>query len=104
MMKRVLLTFATVALAIASAKTYRVTLYQPSTLAGTELKAGDYKLDVTGDKVTLTDGHKKAEANVTVDNVKEKFTTTTERYSNGDGEYRIKEIRVGGTNMKLVVN
>jgi len=44
-MKKILLSFATVALAVASAaNSYRVTLFQPAVLNGTELKAGDYKV------------------------------------------------------------
>jgi hypothetical protein len=104
MTKRVLLTFVTLALAIASAKSYRVTLFQPSVLAGTELKAGEYKMDVTGDKVTLTNGRGSAQASVKVEKANEKFSSTTVRYSNGDGKLKIQEIRIGGTNMRLVVN
>ena len=103
-MKKLLLVFATLALVVASAKTYRVTIYEPSVLSGTDLKPGDYKVDFAGDKVTLTAGRASAQASVTVENAKEKFTNTSIRYSNGDGKYQIKEIRLGGTNMKLVVN
>lgn len=104
MTRKVLLTFATLALAIASAKSYRLTLFQPSLISSTELTPGNYKVEVTGDKMTITDGRKSAQANITVENAKEKFASTTVRYSNGDGKYRIQEIRLGGTNMKLVVN
>ena len=78
MTKRVLLTFVTLALVIASAKSYRVTLFQPAVLAGTELKAGEYKMDVTGDKGTLTNGRSTAQAGVTVENGNEKFSSTKE--------------------------
>jgi len=39
-----------------------------------------------------------------VENDSNKYATTTVRYSNGDGRYKIQEIRLGGTHMKLVVN
>ncbi|HWQ57061.1 MAG TPA: hypothetical protein VN442_25470 [Bryobacteraceae bacterium] len=103
-MKRLLLVFVTLALAVASAKTYRVTLFEHSVLAGTQLKPGDYKLEVKDSKVVITNGRQSAEAPVTVENANEKFASTSVRYNNGDGQYKIKEIRLGGTTMKLVVN
>jgi len=104
MTKRLLLAFVTLALAAASAKTYRVTIFEPALLGSAELKPGDYKVEVTGDKMVITSGRKSVEASVTVENGKEKFASTTVRYSNGDGKYRIQEIRLGGTSTKLVVN
>jgi hypothetical protein len=47
MVKNVLLGFATAALAVASAaSSYSVTFYEPVTINGTELKAGDYRLEL----------------------------------------------------------
>ena len=103
-MKKVLLIFATAALALASAKSYSLTLFEPSVLSGTELKPGEYKVDVAGDKLTITGGRQTAQANVTVETADQKFGATTVRYMNGDGKYRIKEIRLGGTKMRVVVN
>ena len=31
-----------------------------------------------------------------------KFASTTVRYKNGDGKYRVEEIRFGGTTTKIV--
>lgn len=103
-MKKLLLVFATLALAVASAKTYRMTLFEESTLAGTQLKAGEYKVEVAGDKLTVTNGRKSAQANVTVENAKEKFSSTSVRFASDAGKSQIKEIRLGGTNMKVMVN
>ena len=44
MLKRFVLAFAILGLAVASAETYRVTLTQPSKLSGKVFKAGDYRL------------------------------------------------------------
>ena len=82
----------------------RVTLFQQATLNGVVLKPGDYKMKVDGDKLTLESGRTKAEANVKAENNDAKFGSTSIRYQNGDGKMRISEIRVGGTNTKLVVN
>jgi len=36
--------------------------------------------------------------------VDKKYATTSVRYANGDGKYQIREIRLGGTKLKLVVD
>lgn len=102
-MKKVLLSFATLALAVASAaSSYRITLFQPSIVAGTELKPGDYKVTLKDNKAIISSGKTSVEANVTSETADAKFSSTTVRYSNGDGKYRVQEIRLGGTNTKLV--
>jgi hypothetical protein len=103
-MKKLLLAFTVAGLALASAKTYTVTLFQPSTVGQTELKPGDYKLELREQKAVLKSGKTISEAPVTVENEKSKFGATTVRYRNGDGKYHIQEIRLGGTNMKIVFN
>ncbi|MFB3825620.1 MAG: hypothetical protein ACE15B_02580 [Bryobacteraceae bacterium] len=105
-MKRLVVCFAAFALAIAgaSAKTYSLTLFQPSVLNGTELKPGDYKLDVNGDKIAIRGHKQKVEANVQVVTGDQKYPSTSVRYSNGSGKYQIQEIRIGGTKTKVVVN
>jgi hypothetical protein len=47
------LAFRVLALAVACGKTCGVTFYQPSVAAGIELKPGEYRLDLNGNKVTL---------------------------------------------------
>ncbi len=99
-MKTLLIAFATFALAVASAaSSYRVTLFQPSNFGGTELKAGEYKLEVKDNKAVVKDGKKMVEADVKVETADQKFSATTVRYlENG----KIQEIRLGGTNTRLV--
>lgn len=104
MTKKLLVTFALLGLAVASAKQYSLTLFQPSVLGSTELKAGDYKLEVTNDKVVIRGGGQAGEAPVKVETGDEKYRGTTVRYTSGNGKYEIREIRLGGTNMKLIVN
>jgi hypothetical protein len=105
MAKTFLLSFAMFAIsAVASAKTYNVTLFQPSIIGGAELQPGEYKLDLTESKVTIRSGKKSAEATVKVESADEKFGATSVRYQNGDGKYRIQEIRLGGTKTRLVFN
>ena len=100
--KNLTLSFAIVALGIASAasSTYRLTLARASMVGNTELKAGDYKMEVDGDKVTIKSGKNTVNtATVKVENGDQKFAQTTIRYDNSD---HVQEIRVGGTKTKLV--
>ncbi len=102
-MKKIVLGFATLALAIASAATnYKVTLFQNSTIGGTELKPGEYKLEVNDNKVVVKSGKKTIEADVKVETANEKFGATSVRYNTADGKNQVQEIRLGGTNTKLV--
>jgi hypothetical protein len=89
----------TVALAAASAAgSYRFSLYQPSSLNGTEFKAGECKLELEGDKAVVRQGKTSAESPVRVENGDRKFSSTSVDTSDG----RIHEIRLGGTTTKVV--
>lgn len=104
-MKRLMIAFGLVGLSIATAETYKVTLYQPSLVKGTELKPGNYKLDVKDNKVTILSGKKAAaEAAIKVESDAQRFNSTTVRYANSNGKLAIQEIRIGGTNTRLVFN
>jgi hypothetical protein len=99
-MKKLVIGFTTFALAAAmAASSYRVTLFQASTLGGQELKAGDYKIEVKDNKAVVKDGKKVVEADVKVETADQKFSATTVRYTEGG---KIQEIRLGGTNTRLV--
>ncbi len=103
MIKRLGLSFSVFALVVASAASkYTVTLYQPSIVNGTELKPGDYKVEVSDNTVTISKGKQSVQAPVKTETADSKFPSTSVRYLNGDGKYRVQEIRIGGTNTKLV--
>ena len=105
MNKKILLSFAILAAsAMANAKSFSVTLFQPSIVGGSELQPGDYKLDLNESKVVIHSGKNSAEAAVKVETGDQKFSSTTVRYTNGDGKYRVQEIRLGGTKTKLIFN
>jgi len=90
-------------MAFAGGKTYSVTLYQPSTIGGTELKPGNYKVEVDGDKMLVRNEKGSTEAQVKVESVERKFDNTSVRYNNADGKYKVEEIHLGGTKTKLVL-
>ena len=97
------LSFATLAMAVASAASnYSLTLFEPSIVGSKELKPGDYKLEITGDKAIIKAGKNTAEAAVKVENGSEKFAKTVVKYGIADGKYRVQEIRLAGTTTTLV--
>lgn len=89
------------ALGVASAESYRVKFLQTSVVQGTELKPGEYRVNVENDKATITSGKQKLETAVKVENSEMKFDKTSVRYT---GEKTVSEIRVGGTKTRLVFN
>jgi hypothetical protein len=99
MVKNILLGFASLALVVASAaSTYNVTFYQPVMVNGSELKPGDYKLELKDKTVVIKQGKSITEAPVTVATENQKYQRTAVRL-NG---MQVEEIRIGGTNTRLV--
>jgi len=104
-MRKLFIGFATFALAIGmAASTYRVNLLQPSVIAGQELKPGEYKIELRDNKAIVSSGKATVESDVKVETNDTKFSTTSVRYTNGDGKYKVQEIRLGGTTTRLVFN
>jgi hypothetical protein len=91
------------ALALAgSANSYKVTFYMPSEVAGKQIRAGEYRIQVDGDKASIRTDKGTVEAPVKVETSATKFATTSIRYKNVDGKAKIDQIRVGGTTTTLV--
>ena len=102
MKRKLLFSFALLGLAIASAKSYTVTLYQTAVVGNMELKPGDYRIEVLDGKAVIRNGSKRGEAPVRVENTGTKYYANSVRLSAGGGTPRIREIRLGGTKTKLV--
>ncbi len=103
MTKKFIMSFAAAALMVVSAaEKHNVTLFQPSFVNGTELAPGDYQMSVDNDKVVISKGKQKVEATIKVESADAKFGSTSVRYNSADGKYKVQEIRLGGTNRKLV--
>src|SRR5271154_4143324 len=99
MVKNILIGFASVALAVASAATsYNVTFYQPVMINGSELKAGDYKVELKDKTAVIKQGKVMTEAPVTVQNDSQKYQRSAVRL-NG---MQVEEIRIGGTSTRIV--
>lgn len=103
-MKKLFVSFLTAAaMTVAfAAQSHNLTLFQESIVNGATLPAGDYKLTLDGNKVVIAKGKQRVEAPVKVETAESKYNGTSVRYRNGDGKYRIQEIRLGRTNTKLV--
>lgn len=102
MTKKLIIVFACLALAVAYADTHRITLFQPSEVAGKQLQPGEYKLELKDGKVVISKGKEMVEASAKVETSDQKFSATTVRYANGDGKMKIQEIRLGGTKTRIV--
>ena len=101
-MKKALLIAASIGLSIAyAASSYHVTLYRPTSVNGTELKPGDCKVEVLGDKVLIKQGKTSVETPVRVESRNARFGATSVGY-NGDNARQLQEIRLGGTSTVLV--
>jgi hypothetical protein len=103
-MRKVLFAFATIALAVASAasNSFHVNIEQPTWVGATELKPGDYKIEMEGDKAVMKLGKNVIEVPAKVENADKKFDSTTVRVANLNNKNNLKEIRVGGTTMRVV--
>lgn len=111
MLKKLVLVFTILALAVASAGTpafkggkYRINLVQPSVVNGTDLKAGEYLMTLGESKVTILNGKQPVEVPAKIESVDKKFDHTAIRYTNQAGKTMISEIRLGGTKTKVVFN
>jgi hypothetical protein len=109
MTKRLILVIAVLALiatagTVTKLATYQITLSKPTTLSGTILPAGDYKLILGNAKITIIphDGGKSVESPVKIDSVPSKFDTTVITCDNRNGSTVFEEIDLGGTKTKLL--
>ena len=102
-MRKVLLFFLVAGLAVASARSYTITLFETATVGTTVLKPGDYKLEVNDQTAVIRQGKVQTESLVKVEEGDTKFAVTAVRYVNdANGKVRIQEIRIGGTKTRLV--
>ncbi|MCC7174339.1 MAG: hypothetical protein IT159_04010 [Bryobacterales bacterium] len=103
-MKRLTLAALLVTLTLGSAwaKSYEVNLYQPAVVAGAELKAGTYRLTLDGTQMTLSNGINSVRCEVKVESVAGKHKRSSLRLEAENGKYRLVEIRLRGTDTRLM--
>ena len=99
-MKKLLFCLGTIALVTAQAASYKVTLFQKSTVNGRELEAGDYKVEVKDKAVVLKRDKETIETAAHTETAANKYPRTSVRYSGSN----IKEICIGGTTTKIILD
>jgi hypothetical protein len=101
MLNRIALAFLTAGvMTMSAAGTYKVSLHQNVKVSGKQLKAGDYKIEVKDNNTAvLKQGKNTIEVPVKTETADSKFASTQIQYTDGNN---LQEIRVGGTNTKLV--
>ena len=102
-MLRLAVAFLILALSVMGAATYDITLYQSAYLGGTELKAGEYRLTVDGEKLVFKNGKDSVEANVKVENLNEKVRSTALVLDQRGDKLQIVAVMLKGTSTRLVV-
>jgi hypothetical protein len=99
MLKKLIVSFSTVAVMVASAASYNVTLFQNATLDGKNLRAGDYKIELKDNNVVLKHDKDVTEVAARTETADKKFSQTVVRFNSKD---EVTEICIGGTNKKIV--
>lgn len=99
-LKRLIFGLGIVALGVASAASYEVTITSPTWAGATQLKPGVYKLAVQGTNAIFTSGKTVVEAPVSVEKSDRKVQSTEVQ----SADSKIREIRLGGTDTKLIFN
>ncbi len=100
MVRNLLFGIGLLGLAVASAKTYHLTLSEPYTVGATQLKPGDYKIVVNGSTAALEDDRGKVQANGTLETVRN-FDNTAVVSNNRSGTPHIQTIELGGTRLQI---
>ena len=91
---------ATLALGVATAaSTYRITIPSDTWAGDTQLKAGDYKVQVEGDQAKFMHGKKTIEVPASVETNAKKSSDTTLETSGT----KLTAIDIGGTTTKIVI-
>jgi len=86
-----------------AASSYTVKVVDPTWVGQTQLKPGDYKVQLEGDKVQFKMGKTVVEVPAKMETSKEKFSFTELGTRVVDGKAKLEEIDLGGTNSKIVI-
>jgi len=102
MIRKSMLALGVLALSAMGA-TYHLSITSPTWVGTTQLKPGEYSLEVQGDKVMLKSGKNLTEIPAKVETESTKYDYTSLHITNTDGKNTLEEIWVGGTKTKIVV-
>ena len=102
MLKKVVCSFAVLGLALASAKSYNMTLSVPMSAGNTELKAGNYEVSVKGQNVVISGWKTENSIPVRVETGAKRYEATSVKYKTENGKKQIYEIQLGDSKTKLI--
>jgi len=90
-------------LSLAIAKTYTISFASPMKVGSVQLKAGEYRLSVDGNKATFIEVNsaKATTTDVKVENSDKKFDQTTVNSTTDGGTSVVKDIELGGSKIKI---
>lgn len=92
--------FAVLALGVVSAaSSYKVNLPQSTWVGGTELKAGEYKVEMQGGQAIFKGDKQNAQAPAVEEKSDKKYQYTTLESKDS----KLSEVHVGGTNVRIVL-
>lgn len=98
-----LLASGTFALGMAvAASGYHLTITNPTWVNGNELKPGDYRVEVEGDKVLIKNHDTSVEAPAKVESADRKHSTTSLTTDQINGKSQLEKIDFGGSKTSIV--
>jgi hypothetical protein len=90
-------------LTLASAKTYDISLTSPAKVGDVQLKAGEYRMQVAGNKATFTDVAtlKTYTTEIKIENSDTKFDGTKVNTTMDGATAVVKDIEIGGSKIRI---
>jgi len=102
--QKLTLALSVFALGVASAASgYHVTLTGPMWAGATELKAGEYQVQVENGKAVFKNKKNTVEVPAKMETANSKFQTTALSSSTSGGKEKLDAIEIGGTNTRIVM-
>lgn len=96
--------FAALALGVATAASnYSLNLDSKVWVGDKELKAGDYKVTINGDKAVIKSGKNVVEVPAKVETSPNKYTVSTINTKTEGGKVMLREIHVGGSSTRIIL-
>ncbi len=103
MKKKIAITFAVLGMSLLGAKSFQITLSNPTQAGTLALQPGQYSVSLDGSKVKFTDVNsgKSVVTDATTESAEKKFGATAVDTADVNGKTKIQEIDLGGTVTKV---
>ena len=87
-----------------AASTYHLRISDPTWVGTSELKPGEYEVQVDGDKVTFKQGKNVIAVSAKVETNASKFAGTQMDVKTENGQAKLRELDLGGTKSKILLD